>query len=168
MREYKERSVSIVVFSRTDFKERGFTLIELMIVIAILAILAVVAVGIYRHYFRTAFEVDPVSVLMSASAAMEDYYADHGTYPSQIEDLPGFDDGSKDNEYIIHNDRDPRRKFKIYIASANATAYSLKVENYATSEDWKIVWSLNCTAGAPVGSCKPVQEKGSGILRKLF
>ena len=147
----------------------GFTLVELMIVIAILAILAAVAVGIYNHYLKTAFEVDPVQVLNVASSAMESYYADHDSYPDKIEDLPGFNDGTPDNSFVLHGDKDARRKFKVKIDNATADSYCLSVENdVADNSEWKIKWTWCCNATASVGSCKPVQVKGSGLLKKLF
>lgn len=146
----------------------GFTLVEVMIVMAILAILAAVAIGIYDSYIKTSFEVDPVQVLMTAASAMESYYADHDTYPRKIEDLPAFNDGTPDNRYVLHKDKDARRRFVIKIDNASESAYCLSVENDASSEKWKIKWVFCCNATASIGSCKPVQVKGSEILKRLF
>ena len=150
-------------------KRNGFTLIELLVVIAILAILAAVAVGIYKSFIKTGIEVDPVSVLMQAATAQEQYYADHGCYATNVEDLSGFDDGSKDNNFLINADRDPRRQLYVTVdPGTNCTYYKVVVKNAATSPEWQIEWSVNCTSNAPVGSCKPVQAKGSETLKKLF
>ena len=149
-------------------KYLGFTLIELMMVVAILAILGAVAISIYRHFIKTGFEVDPLNVLLQARAAEEQYYADHGCYASFIEDLSGFDDGVRDNSFLINGDKDPRRRIIVTVDSANCTFYKITVKNETTDPQWQIEWSLNCTSDAPVGSCKPVQIKGSGVLKKLF
>ncbi len=158
------------------------TLIELMVVVAIIAILASVAVGIYHSYIKTSYEVDPVSVLLTASSAMEEYYADHGRYASTIEELSGFNDTNADNKVVFYQDKDPRRRFYICVAtncegnSVNPTcspnnstdSYCLLVSNEASDERWKIEWYLYCSANSPVGSCKPKQIKGAGLLRGVF
>jgi len=139
-----------------------------MLVVAILAILGAVAVTIYRSFIKTGLEVNPVNVLLQARAAEEQYYADHGCYASYVEDLSGFNDGMRDNRFVINSDRDPRRRIVVTVDSANCTFYKVSVKNETTDPYWQIEWSLNCTSDAPVGACKPVQIKGSGVLKKLF
>lgn len=147
---------------------RGFTLIEMLIAIAILAILVATSVGIYRHYFRSAFEVDPVATLLAAKLAQEEYYADHNTYADQIEKLPGFSDDDSDNKYYLNEDKDDRRKFYIEVTNATDESYTLTVKNLTNDEKWQIEWRLTCGFGAAIGSCKPVQIKGSSTFKGVF
>ena len=152
-------------------RRKGFTLTELMIVLAILAILAAVSVGIYRHYFRSAFEVDPVSVLLAAKMAEEEYYTDHDRYACRIEDLPGFNDNSTDNRFELNTDKDERRRFYITVAECldnGTTGYKLVVKNNATDPEWEIEWELACNATSNIGECKPQQVKGSSLLKHVF
>ena len=58
----------------------GFTLIELMIVVAIVAILARVALPIYSDYVLRGRLVDATNLLASMRAQMEQYYQDNRTY----------------------------------------------------------------------------------------
>jgi type IV pilus assembly protein PilE len=55
--------------------QRGFTLIELMIVVAIVAILAAVAVPSYQQHIVKTNRKDAMTVLQSAAQAMERYNA---------------------------------------------------------------------------------------------
>ena len=58
----------------------GFTLIEVMIVVAIIAILAMVAIPSYRTYVLRGQLVDATTLLSTASANMERYFQDNRSY----------------------------------------------------------------------------------------
>ena len=61
-------------------KLRGFTLIELMIVVAIVGIIAAVAVPNYIDYVRRGHVADMTSALSDAKLKVEQRYADSRTY----------------------------------------------------------------------------------------
>ena len=61
-------------------KSRGFTLIELMIVVAIIAFLSAIAVPKYFHYQAKARQVEVATMLASLHTAQLVYYAEHGRY----------------------------------------------------------------------------------------
>ena len=59
---------------------RGFTLLELMIVVVVMAILAMIAVTSYNRYAFRARRVDGQELLMRVASAQERYYATFNTY----------------------------------------------------------------------------------------
>ena len=67
--------------------QRGFTLIELMVVVTIIGILAAVAIVNVRHAQKKAEEAALKDDLHSFRRAIDDYYADHQKYPPSLQDL---------------------------------------------------------------------------------
>ena len=66
--------------------QKGFTLIELMIVIAIVGILAVVALPAYQDYTARAQVSEAIVLAEGQKAAVAEYYATNGAFPSSNED----------------------------------------------------------------------------------
>ncbi|HVJ75087.1 MAG TPA: type IV pilin protein [Casimicrobiaceae bacterium] len=65
-----------------DKRHGGFTLIELMVVVAIAAILASVALPMYRTYVMRGRIIDATSKLSDFRVRMEQYFMDNRTYAS--------------------------------------------------------------------------------------
>ena len=63
-------------------REQGFTLIELMIVVAIIGILAALAIPAYQDYTIRAQVSEGLSLAGGAKASMSEYYQDKGSWPS--------------------------------------------------------------------------------------
>jgi len=64
--------------------QRGFTLIELMIVVAIIGILAAIAIPAYQDYTIRAQVTEGATLMDGVKVAMQDYYAQHGSWPTSL------------------------------------------------------------------------------------
>ena len=63
-------------------KQQGFTLIELMIVVAIIGILAAIAIPAYQDYTIRAQVSEGLNLAGGAKAAVSEYTMDRGSFPN--------------------------------------------------------------------------------------
>lgn len=78
----------------------GFTLVEIMVTVAIVAILAAVAVPAYVHYVRRSEQAQAVEALLRARMELEAYWADHNRYAATLHLLPSFESATQ-GKYIL-------------------------------------------------------------------
>ncbi|MBI2330350.1 prepilin-type N-terminal cleavage/methylation domain-containing protein [Candidatus Daviesbacteria bacterium] len=62
-------------------KSRGFTLVELLVTVAIIAILSAIGLMVYSSVLKQGRDSKRQSDLRSIQSALEQYYADQGFYP---------------------------------------------------------------------------------------
>src|SRR5437762_13487183 len=69
--------------------QKGFTLIELMIVVAIIGLLAAVAIPAYQDYIARAQVSESVNLLGGGKTPLAEYYADKGVWPTAATSVMG-------------------------------------------------------------------------------
>ena len=79
---------------------RGFSLIELMIVIAIVAILGTIAYPAYQQYVLTSHRVEAKTMLLNAANRQETYFMDFNQYASSAAAL-GISSASENSLYQL-------------------------------------------------------------------
>jgi len=65
-----------------QYRRKGFTLIELMIVVAIIGILAAVAIPMFLTYTKRVHVAEGLELASGAKTAVAEYYASKGSWPA--------------------------------------------------------------------------------------
>ena len=80
-------SITAMTRQPSDFRRsgRGFTLIEVMIVVAIVAILSMIAMPSYQEYVRRSKRTEAEGILMEAAQFMQRYYSANDRYTAVVD-----------------------------------------------------------------------------------
>lgn len=75
---------------RISRRDRGFTLVELAIIVVIVGVLAVVSVVLYRRHVRTSHLAEATNMTKSIRAAQEAHKAETGLYSNVSKDMSSY------------------------------------------------------------------------------
>ena len=114
--------------------QKGFTLIELMIVVAIIGILAAIAIPAYQDYTIRSQVTEGLNLAGAVKAAVAETYADRGTWPADNKAAGIVDDAG--------NAVDPSGKYVTKIQVTNGTV-DITYGNQANANIATKVLSLN-------------------------
>ena len=110
-------------------KQNGFTLIELMIVVAIVGILAAIAYPSYQDSVLKSRRADGQSELLRIQGLMERYYYEEGSYTDELSDLTALATDIIDS---------PERHYKTSLLAATSHVPKSQLLRFAS-----------CTTGEP-------------------
>lgn len=112
----------------------GFTLIELMIAVAIVGILASIAIPSYQDSVKKSRRVDAEGALMGLANAMERHYTEHTNYC----DVGGADGGDSCGDSGVNDHGTPSNT--LYSAPGNITTYyDFTIKNDITANKYTLL-----------------------------
>ena len=85
------RAIDASLAKRNDENDKGFTLIELMVVVIIIGILAAIAIPIYIGVQNNAKDSGVKSDVTNAKIAVVAYYTEKNAYPTALTVAAGLD-----------------------------------------------------------------------------
>jgi len=102
--------------------QRGFTLLELMVVLAIVAILVGIAVPSYSVYVRKAERKAAMAALQGLAQAMERFYAQSNSYKDAA------DENGVPRHFPATSPLDGPAKYNLRITAADDSSYTLQAQ----------------------------------------
>ncbi len=150
--------------------QQGFTLIELMIVVAIIGILAAVAIPAYQDYTIRAQASEGLSLMAAAKTAVTETYLNDGAWPATRADA-GMSATATDTsgQYVTGVQVADGEITATYGNNANATisTNTLVLTPYETA-DGSIAWQCSSAVNGPAPAGTAATGPTAGTLPSQY
>jgi len=130
--------------------QKGFTLIELMIVVAIIGILAAIAIPAYQNYIIRAQISEGLTLATRAKTSVSEYYMERGSWPGNNAEAGLADQHDIKGSYTEHMSVDDNVIEIKYGFDASLAIFNEKIELTATTRAGSVEWTC-----ASAGNIEP-------------
>jgi type IV pilus assembly protein PilA len=141
--------------------QQGFTLIELMIVVAIIGILAAVAIPAYQDYIARAQVSEGVSLASSGKTPLAEFFADKSRWPTAAGSVMGTVSGKYVSLVSISSTGGSNLVIQSLFKATNVSGGIVSKTLAITTADGGKKWTCSAGAGASAidvkylpGACK--------------
>jgi type IV pilus assembly protein PilA len=127
--------------------QKGFTLIELMIVVAIIAILAAIAIPAYQNYLIRSQVSEGAVLTDGAKTPVSEFYSNTGYFPKSNGSAGLASSGSITGKYVSNVTVDSAGKGQIIATFGGQSNKAIQGEEF--------ILSATTSSGSIAWSCKP-------------
>ncbi len=127
-----------------NYVQQGFTLIELMIVVAIIGILAAIAIPAYQDYTIRAQVSEGLVLAAGAKTAVSEYYMERGDWPTENDAAGLADKHDIIGKYVEHIDVEDNVIEIKFGYDAHMTIFDQKIVLTAVDNAGSVSWT--CTS----------------------
>lgn len=142
--------------------QKGFTLIELMIVVAIIGILAAIAIPAYQDYTVRSQVTEGLNLAADYKTGVAEFFASTGTWPKNEQGIVGANAGAKAGRYVSNVVVTNGTVQVTYGQDANAAIKTNRLDIQPfVNNNLDVAWACG-NANAPAGTNSDITVVASG------